>query len=383
MSKSKILGMMALIAFAVGIILPGTVQPVLGDEIQIGFIAPVTGAWADFGAVINKATKLALKQINEGGGINGKKINLINEDNQSSDPGALGALNKLVEQDKVLVILGTVKSSETLTISDSIKKYGIPTMVGGTNITLTRRGNPWLFRCRPDDSITAAAMVKYIKEDLKLTKVGILHVTDAFGTGGADLVEQGCKEKGLTLVKREKYAAEDKDFTDQLLSLKNAGTQVMCLYGHGDDTAIIMKQYRNLGSPFKYIGSPSSAMPGTLEAAGGAGEGLLAIMDYVPGETKESKKYIDDYRREYGAEMDSQSAWNYDALCILANAIRKAGEDRAEIREAILALKDYKGVCGTYSFTRNGDGLHEVSIIQNQKGGTYKLLKVLKIPPKD
>ena len=383
MSKPKIVGMMALIAFTMGIILPGTVKPALGEEIQIGFITPTTGSWAEVGTVFIKAAKLALKQINQGGGINGKKINLIIGDNQSSDPGALAALNKLVEQDKVLVILGPLKSSEILTISDSIKKHGIPTMVGGTNITLTRRGNPWLFRCRPDDSITAAAMVKYIKEDLKLTKVGILHVRDPFGTGGGDLVEQGCKENGLTLVKRENYAAEDKDFTAQLLSLKNAGTQVMCLYGHGDDTAIIMKQYRNLGSPFKYIGSPASASPENLKAAEGAGEGLLAIMDYLPGQTKESKKYIDDYRREYGEEMDSLSAWNYDALCILANAIRKAGEDRAEIREAILALKDYKGVCGTYSFTRNGDGLHEASVIQNQKGDTYKLLKVLKIPPKD
>ena len=99
-------------------------------------------------------------------------------------------------------------------------------------------------------------MVKYIKEDLKMTQVGILHDTDAFGTGGADLVEQNLKESGLTLVKREKYTTKDKDFTAQLLSLKDAATQVMVVYGANvEDVAVIQRQYRQLGLPYKYLGS--------------------------------------------------------------------------------------------------------------------------------
>jgi len=361
----------------------GSPQPALGDEIRIGMLPTITGPAATQGAYHVKAAKLAVKQINEAGGINGKKIDLIIVDTQSSNQGASAALNKVVERDKVLVLLGPVRSTEILAISDSIKKYGIPTMVGGTNITITRQGNPWLFRCRPDDSIAATAMVKYIKEEMKLTKVGILHDTDAYGSGAADIIEREVKAMGLTLTKRERYTTKDRDFTAELLSLKNAGTEVMCQYGHAEETAVVMQQYRNLGSPFKYIGSPGSANQDCLKLAGGAVEGLIAVVDYVPGQSKESKKYIEDYRKEFNAEMDSLSAWNYDALFILADAIRKAGEDRAKIREAILALKDYEGVCGTYHFTKNGDGLHEVGIVQNQKGGTYRLLKVLKIPPKD
>jgi branched-chain amino acid transport system substrate-binding protein len=350
------------------------------DEIPIGYTVQITGASASEGALGLKAIKLALKQINEAGGVDGRKVHLLIEDTQSSNPGALAALQKCVEQDKVVAIVGPIKSTQIFAMSDAIKNYGIPTMIGGTNVNLTRKGNPWLFRCRPDDSIAAAAMVKYIKEDLKLTKVGILHDTDAFGTGGADLVEQDLKESRLTLVKREKYTTKDKDFTAELLSLKNAGAQVMVVYGtNPEDVAVIQRQYRQLGSPYKYLGSPSSGMRDCLNLSKEAAIGLLHIADYVPGESPTSKKYAEDYRKEYGEEFDATSAWAYDALNILVNAIRKAGEDRNKIREALLATKGYKGVLGTFAFTPNGDGLGEVSVVQIQEGSKQKLLKVVNI----
>jgi branched-chain amino acid transport system substrate-binding protein len=348
-------------------------------DIRIGFTPPVTGASAAEGALQLKAIKLALKQINAAGGVNGKKVDLVVADNQSTNPGALAALQKAVEQEKVLAMIGSVKSTQVLAMSDAIKNYGIPTMIGGTNVTLTRQDNPWLFRVRPDDSIAAAAMVKYIKEDAKFTKVGILHDTDAFGTGGADLVEKGCKEVGLTVVKREKYTTKEKDYTAQLLSIKNAGAQVMVLYGtNPEDAAVIQRQYRQLGLPFKYVGSPSSQMKDCLNLSKEAAEGLIAIADFVPGQSEVNRKYSEDYKKEYNEDYDTTSAWTYDALNILINAIRKAGEDRTKIREAILATQGYKGVLGTFSFTPNGDGLSEVSVVQIEKGKP-KLLKIVNV----
>ncbi len=349
------------------------------SPIKIGFTPPVTGASAAEGALQIKAIKLALKQINAAGGINGRPIDLIIVDNQSTNPGALAALQKAVEQEKVLALVGSVKSTQILAMSDAIKNYGIPAIIGGTNATLTKQGNPWLFRVRPDDSIAAAAMVKYIKEDTKFTKVGILHDTDAFGTGGADLVEQGAKAAGLTVVKREKYTTKDKDFTAQLLSLKNAGAQIMVLYGtNPEDAAVIQRQYRQLGSPFAYIGSPSSQMRDCLNLSREASEGILAVADFVPGQSPVNRKYAEDYRKEYNQEYDTTSAWTYDGLKILANAIAKAGEDRAKIRQAILATQGYQGVLGTFSFTPNGDGLSEVSVVRVEKEKP-KLLKIVKV----
>ena len=351
------------------------------EEIRIGFTPPITGIHAAGGSLQVKAIKLALKEINAAGGVNGKQIDLRIIDNQSSNPGALAALNKAVEQDKVLALIGCLYSTQVFATSDATKNYGIPTFIGATNVTLTRQGNPWLFRVRPDDSIAASAMVKYIKEDTKLTKIGLLHDQDAFGTGGADLVEKGAKEMGLTVVKRMSTTTAVKDLTAELLAMKNAGAQILIFYGHEEATALLQRQMRQLGSPFKFLGSPSAASKDSLNLARETAEGIWAVVDFVPGQTEENRRYAEAFKKEYNEEYDSLSIWTYDGLKILANAIQKAGEDRDKIRQAILATQGYKGVQGTFSFTPNGDGLSEVSIVQIEKGQP-KLLKIVNLGAK-
>jgi branched-chain amino acid transport system substrate-binding protein len=349
------------------------------EPIKIGFTPPITGASSDEGAQQLKAIKLAVKQINAAGGVNGRPIDLIIVDNQSTNPGALAALQKVVEREKVVALVGSVKSTQIMAMSDMIKAYGIPTIIGGTNFLLTRQGNPWLFRVRNDDSIAAAAMVKYIKEDTKFNKIGLLQDSDAFGTGGADLVEKFAKEVSLNVVRRERYTTASRDYTAQLLALKNAGAEIMVVYGtNTQDAAVIQRQYRQLGMPYKFIGSASSGAAETINLSREAAEGLLSVVDFVPGQSPVTTKYADDYRKEYNQEFDATAVWPYDGLNILVNAIRKAGEDRAKIREAILATQGYHGVLGTFSFTPNGDGLSEVSVVRIEKGN-LKLVKIVRV----
>ena len=352
------------------------------EEIRLAFTPPQTGPSAAEGALQIKTLRLGLKEINAAGGVNGKKVSLSIVDNQSTNPGALAALQRAVEQEKALALVGVVKSTQVLAMSDAIKSYALPVMIGGTNVLLTKQGNPWLFRVRPDDSIAAAAMVKYVKEDTKFTKIGLLHDADAFGTGGADLVEKTAVELGLAVVRREKYTTATRDFTAQLLSLKNAGAEIMILYAtNPEDAAVVMRQYRQLGSPFKYLGSPASSNRDTMNLARELAVGLLTVVDFTPG-TPAIFKYAEAYKREYGEEYDAVNAWAYDGLNILVNAIRKAGEDRAKIREAVLATQGYQGVLGTFNFRSNGDGLSSVSICEIQPGGQFKLVKVVEVAPK-
>ena len=379
MSRERIF-IVTLLCMAVVMI--GSASVARSQDVRIDFTPAITGASAAEYSFYIKAIKLALKEINAAGGINGRKIDLRMVDNQSTNPGALAALQKAVEQDKALVLVGFIKSTQVLACSDAIKNYGIPTIIGGTNATLTRQGNPWLFRVRPDDSVAARAMVTYIKENLKLSRVGILHDNDAFGTGGADMVERYSKEQGLTVVKRERYTTKDKDYTAELLSLKNAGTQVMVAYAtNPEDVAVIIRQYRQLGSPYKYIGSPSTQQRAAINLSREEADGILAVADLVPGVTEADRRFGEAYRKEYNEPYDSTSGWTYDGLYILANAIRKAGDDRAKIREAILAIHGYKGVLGTYDFSPNGDGLHEVSVVQIEKGET-KLVRIINVGAK-
>jgi len=201
------------------------------------------------------------------------------------------------------------------------------------------------------------------------------------------LVEQGAKERGLTIVRREKYTTlpagePEKEYTAKLLSLKESGAEVMVLYASMmREAAWVQRQYRQLGSPFKYLGSPVSQMKLTLAESKEAAEGLLAIADFVPGQSDVNKKFGEAYKKEYNEEYEPLSVWVYDALNILVEAIKTAGEDRAKIREAILALKGYQGVLGTFSFTPNGDGLHEVSVVQIEQGKP-RLLKSVRVEAK-
>jgi len=366
-----LLSIMVLVVFGSGIAMAA-------EEIRIGFTPPITGTHAASGSLQVKAIKLALKEINAAGGVNGKKIDLRIVDNQSTNPGALAALNKAVEQEKVLALIGCLYSTQVFATSDATKQYGIPTFIGATNVNLTKQGNPWLFRVRPDDSIAAGAMVKYIKQDTKFTKIGLLHDQDAFGTGGADLVEKGAKEAGLTVVKRMSSATGTKDLTAELLAMKNAGAEILIFYGHQEATALLQRQMRQLGSPFKFLGSPSAASKDALNLAREAAEGIWAVVDFVPGESEENRRFAEAYKKEYNEEYDNLSIWTYDGLKILVNAIKKAGEDRDKIRQAILATQGYKGVQGTFSFTPNGDGLSEVTIVQIEKGQP-KLLKIVSL----
>jgi branched-chain amino acid transport system substrate-binding protein len=350
-----------------------------GGEIRLGMGIPITGAFSSEAPYYVNCVKLAEKQINLAGGINGKKLRVIIIDNQSTNPGALAALNKAVEQDKVLAFIGPVKSTQILAMSDAVKSYGIPMMVGGTNETITKQGNPWLFRCRVSDGIVAAILVKYIKEEMKLTKIGVIYSNEAFGSGGADVIERNAKAQGLKVVARERFNLGDRDFTAQLLALKRAGAEVMVPYSLGvNEFARITVEYRQLGSPYKYIGPPAIAMKPVLDLSREASEGLVGFVDSVPGMNATNRRFVEAYRKEYNSEPDTQAPWSYDAVNILSIAIRKGSEGRAKIREAILATKGYEGVLGAYTFTPEGEGLNggPIAVIKNGKPQLVKMVSV-------
>jgi len=374
-----VLGVLVLVS-ALGVPVGWAATPAASEEIRIGMNVALTGAFVSEADLYLKAVRLAEKQLNQAGGINGKKLRLIMQDNQSTNPGALTALNKNLEQDNVLALIGPVKSTQILAMADAVAAAGVPTMIGGTNPSLTTLGNPWFFRCRVNDLIVAAAMVKYIKEDMKLTKIGILHSAEAFGNGGADAVTQFAKERGLTIDAREKYTLGDKDFTAQLLKIKSAGAEVLIPYvlGH-DDHAVVNRQYRQLGSPYKYISTPAIAMKDVLNLSREAAEGLVGVVEALPGQSEANAKYVEEYKKEYpGFEPDMLGAWVYDALKVLASAIQKGGEDRTKIREALLATRGYPGVLGTFSFSKTGEGLHAAYVVVIDHGQP-KLLKTVAV----
>lgn len=353
----------------------------LPAQIKIGMNTTLTGKAAAEGELAKKAADLAVEEINGKGGIGGKaKIQLLVQDSQSTDQGAVTAFRKSIDSDAVDVFLGPVKSTQVLAMIDQINEARIPTIVGGTNVTLTQKGVKWLFRMRPNDGVAAPAMVKYITDELKLSKVAILHDSDAFGTGGGDLLEKALKDKNLTAVRREKYTGGDKDFTAQLSNIKNANPEIMCLYATNiADDGVILKQVKQLGLIFKIMGSPSTAQTTVYDLAREAQDGIYSTVDYVPETTDVAKRYFEAYKKRYGIEPDDLSAWAYDAIYVFADALKTAGSaDKAKVREGIAGIHNNTRVIGVVNFDKLGDGLHSVAVVQ-MAAGRKQLKKVVTV----
>jgi branched-chain amino acid transport system substrate-binding protein len=342
---------------------PASAPALSGPPVRVALNTEITGTGALVGDLAKKAADIAVAHINQTGGVGGRPMELIVEDAQSSNEGALAALNKAAGEDHVVAMVGPIKSTQILAIEARIRELELPTFIGGTNPTLTQHNNPWLFRLRPTDALAGPAAAHFMAEDLQLRRVGILHDSDAGGTTGADLVEQALKNAGRSVVRRESYKTGDRDFTAQLLSLKQAGIDGLVLYTtNPDDGAVILRQAAEQGLEAKLIGSPSYSTPTSVSLAHDLVDGLNVVTDYFPNRTPESQAYYAAWQAAYGTTADPTAAWNWDALHILRDLYPTSGATAQQFREAVLHLKDYRGAVGTISFAPNGDGLHSVDV---------------------
>lgn len=341
-----------------------TVKTTSGEPVRVALNTEMTGGGAPSGELTKKAADIAVEDINHDGGVGGRPMELIVEDAQSTNQGALAAVNKAAE-DRAVAMVGPIKSTQTLAIEPRIRELEIPSLIGGTNPTLTHKGNPWLFRMRPADSLGAPAISRLALGDLQVNKLAVLHDSDAFGTAGADLVEQTAKDAGKPLIRRESYKTGDKDFTAQLLSIRQAGADGLVLYSvNPEDAVLLLRQVHEQALDVKLLGSQLYTSQAVPDAAGSLMDGLYVAVDYFPGRTPENKAYQAAWQARYGTTVDLVNAWTWDALHLIRDVYPKAGADRQRFREELLKLKDYKGAMGTISFNADGDGLHSVDVAQ-------------------
>jgi len=346
-----------------------TTSAFAAEVMRIGLVNETTGPNAEAGVYTVNGARLATEEINKAGGILGKQVELVMEDNQSTNPGTVLAFSKLVGEG-VPAVIGPIRSTQTQAISPTILKAGIPTMFGGTDPNLTHTGNRWLFRCRPNDSYSSLVISDFGVNTLKLKKWAIVHSTDAFGTAGMNALVQVLKGYGITPVLIQGYTNNSQDFTPIVLAIKKSGADVIGTYmTNSPDVGIFAKQLRQLGLTTTWVGSPSVMTATAMNLAGSGLYGVYGILDFTPGASAEAKSYADKYRAKYNLDADVYSSWAYDAMHILADAINKAKSTEPEaIRKAILATCGYKGVEGTYCFDENGDGLRGYNIVRNENG---------------
>jgi branched-chain amino acid transport system substrate-binding protein len=339
------------------------------DPIRIGMIAPLTGPQAEGGRLGIQGAKLAVDEINQAGGVLGRQLELVFEDDQSTNPGTVLAFSKLAGHAEIQALIGPSFSTKLHAMAPDALKLGKPVMIGGTDPVLTHIGNPWFFRCRPNDNYSARVIADYGVNALGKKKWAIVHLTDTFGTSGMKLLVEALKGTGVEPVLIQGFPNNSQDLTAVVLAVKQSGADVMGSYMFDADAALLAKQLRQLGVSIAWVGSAVIASTTALKLAGSALNGAYAVVDFNRDSSDTARAFATKYEAAYKAVPDFGAAFSYDAVRVLARAMAEAKSLEPEkLREAILSTKGYDGAEGVYNFDQNGDGLHGYNIVRIDNG---------------
>lgn len=351
------------------------------EPIKIGVVNTMTGPYAEWGSFQVNGLQLALEDIKNSGGILGRPVELVIEDNASTNPGTVLAFTKLFTDPAIKGIIGPIASTQVQAASPAIARSGIPTMIGGTDPSLTRINNKWVFRARPNDLYSSKVIADFGVNTLKLRKWAIVHATDAFGQGGAKALTEALQALGVTPILDQGYTSNSQDFAPVVLAIKKSGADVLGTYMTVPaDQGIFAKQLRQLGVNIQWVGSPTTATVTTRNLAGEALYGTYAVADFNADANDAAREFTRRYHDRYGIYPDNFASWAYDALHILALAMNNANTTEPEaIRKAILSIKGYKGLEGTYEFDARGDGVHGYNVVKNE-GGKIVFIKRVDFP---
>jgi branched-chain amino acid transport system substrate-binding protein len=338
-----------------------------GGTYKIGAVLSTSGPAAPLGTPEQQALLLLEKQINAKGGIDGKKVQFIIEDDASDPASATVAINKLITQDKVLAVIGSSSTGATLAMVPTAEKDKVALVCCAAGTKITQPVNAYIFRTPPTDSMALTKVLEYLKNTLKVKKVAVLHDANAFGTGGAEELVAKAPGYGIQIVSREQYNSTDTDMTAQLTKIQQANPEALVVWGTNPGPASIAKNMQTLGMKIPYIGSHGIANQSFIKLAGPAADGVvfpggkLLIPSTIPAGSAWATAVADfskAFQAEYNAPINSFAAHGYDAGNIIIEAIKKAGADPVAIASQIEKTKAYVGIDGTYTYTpTNHDGL--------------------------
>lgn len=343
------------------------------EAYKIGAIVDISGPAASLGEPERDTIQMLADELNAKGGINGHPVDLIILDNKSVETEAVLAAKKLIEQDKVLAIIGCSASGTSLAILDTAQKAEVPvvSMAASAMIVEPPAERQWVFKTAQSDIIVADRITKYLVSK-GIKDVAFLSMNNAYGDSGRANFEQSAAAKGLNIVIKEKFEATDKDMTAQLAKVKASNAQATVIWAIPPSAAIVTKNYRDLGIDIPLIHSHGIGNPAFLELAGDSANGVLVAMskltvaEQLPDSDRQKPllvEYVRSYTEKYNAMPSTFGGHAHDAFSVLVQAIEKAGPDRAAIRDALEATTDFVGITGIFNFSADDHaGLTEDSM---------------------
>lgn len=349
----------------------GTSAPLrAAEDIIVGSFASLTGTEATFGVNSNNGVQLAADEINAAGGVlNGRKIRLIVEDDQSKPGQSISAVKKLISNDKATAIIGEIASSRSMEAAPVCQSAGIPMISpGSTNPLVTEKGD-YIFRVCFIDPFQGTVMAKFALETLHAKKVAVLtDVTSDYSKGLAQYFQEYFKAHGGEIVSERSYSGggKDKDFRAQLTSIKASSPQAIFVPGYYTEVGLIGKQARTLGLKIPLMGGDGWDSPKLAEIAGSALDGCYFSTHFSPAaKSPEVQDFVKKYQAKYNTMPDGMAPLGYDAMMILADAYKRASStDGAKVRDALTQVKDYRAVTGNITIDPKRNATKSAVVLQ-------------------
>jgi branched-chain amino acid transport system substrate-binding protein len=329
-----------------------------GDTIRIGVYGDTSGATSSFGQSTKNGIQLAFDEINAAGGVNGKKLEMVFEDDQGTPEKAKTVISKLINQDKVVAVLGEVASSNSLAAAPVAQEAKIPMITpSSTNPKVTEVGD-YISRVCFIDPFQGSVMAKFAANTLKAKTAAILGDNSSdYSKGLTQFFEQEFTKLGGTVITKQTYAQRDQDFKAQLTQMRDQKPDVIYVPGYYGEVGIIARQARELGMTQPLLGGDGWDSP-ELWKLGGISLKPAYISNHYSAENPapEIQNFVKAYQAKFNVAPDSLAALAYDSAKVLADAIKRAGgTESAKLRDAINATKEFPGVTGkiTLDSSRN------------------------------
>lgn len=347
------------------------------DTIKIGAIGEMTGGNASYGTSMMRGFNLAAKEINAAGGVDGKKIVLVEADTKSEPAEAANAMSKLINQDKVSFVSGIFTSSSAIAACNISETAKIPYLaVGATNpaVTVTKDGStkPNTFRVCFIDPFQGTVGANFVTNELK-AKTAAIYIDNSsdYSKGLADFFKKSFIANGGSIVAEEAYLQKDTDFKAVLTKIKATNPEIIYVPGYYEEVGKIIKQARELGITVPIVGGDGWDSPKLPEIAGTeALNNTFFTNHYSPdADSAESKAFVAAFEKEYNQKPDAPAVLGYDALKLMVDAIKRAGAaDPAKVSKALAETKSFNAVTGALALNDKHDAVKSVTIIKFQDG---------------
>jgi branched-chain amino acid transport system substrate-binding protein len=350
----------AALVLAVG--LAGSSLAQSSAPVRIGVIQPLSGPVAASGNYVRMGAEIARDWINAKGGVLGRKVELQIEDNKSDPKEAASAAEKLIVRDKVPAIMGAWGSSMTLAAMPKLEEYGVPMVVETSSAaSITRRGNPWVFRISPPSEMEALGLEQYVPK-LGVKSADFLAVNTDWGRGAVSAFGEMLKKQGVKVGAAEFMDQAATDMSAQLTKIKGTGADTMFLTTSVEQITLVLKQAQEQRLQRKFVTTGGSSSPNQLiKQAGAAADGTYHILFFLPWfpeampDGKLAKAFVDEWsKRGHPFEGLTEGFRGHDGIATIAEAIRVAGKDEPKaIRDALWKVQ-LTGVNGPIRFNKDG-----------------------------